>query len=412
MVGAPPLVWPAEGPTRVPYQVFWDPAIHALEQQRIYRGPTWCFLGLEAEVAEPKSWKATYVGEIPVVLTRDAQGALHAFVNRCAHRGALVCREPRGQSGHLTCVYHQWNYDLEGRLRGVPFQHGIGGKGGMPEDFRLQDHRLEPLRVTTFAGLVFGTFSPETEPIEEYLGPAMAQFVARVFNRPVRVLGYARQFIQCNWKIYLENVKDPYHASLLHLFFNTFGLNRLSQVGEVVLDARGRHHVSYSKRAQDDQNRLAEVAQANLRTYQKGFRLADPTLLEGPQEYADGITMQIQSIFPSLIVQQIANTLAVRQILPKGPEAMELVWTYVAYADDDAAMERVRLRQANLVGPAGYISMEDAEAGELVQRAVRGEREAVSFIEMGGRGVASSDHRVTETSIRGFWQEYRRLMGF
>lgn len=406
------VAWPPEGASRAPYRVFFDPAVYSREQERIYQGKTWSFLGLEAEIPNPKDFKSTFVGATPVVLTRGSDGALSAFVNRCAHRGAQVCRDLHGNTGHFTCVYHQWNYDLEGNLRGVPFRNGIGGKGGMSPDFKLSEHGLVKLRVATCSGLIFGTFDPDTPPLEEYLGETMRFYIARVLNRPIRVLGNARQYVHCNWKLYLENVKDPYHASLLHLFFTTFGLNRLSQTGAIVLDDRGMHHVSYSKRDQDDAQRLKEMTNANLRTYQSKFTLADPSLLEGPREFADGITMQIQSIFPSLILQQIANTLAVRQILPKAPDQFELVWTYFTYADDPETVVNTRLKQANLIGPSGYISMEDAEAGELVQRSVSGDEKGASVMEMGGREIASSDHRVTETSIRGFWHNYRELMGY
>ena len=129
----PKLDWPAEGVTRVPYRVYTDPDLYALEQERIFRGAAWNFLGLAVEVPNPGDFKATFVGDTPVVLTRDHDGALHAWVNRCAHRGALVCRELRGNvgaSGTHTCVYHQWAYDAGGNLVGVPFRRGLGGKGG------------------------------------------------------------------------------------------------------------------------------------------------------------------------------------------------------------------------------------------------------------------------------------------
>lgn len=90
--------WPAEGVTRVPYWVYQDEEIYREEQERIFRGPTWSYLCLEAELPEPKSHVTTFVGDMPVVVTRDANGALHAWENRCAHRGALVCMQPRGQA--------------------------------------------------------------------------------------------------------------------------------------------------------------------------------------------------------------------------------------------------------------------------------------------------------------------------
>ena len=69
----------------------------------------------------------------------------------------------------------------------------------------------------------------------------------RVMPRPVKVLGYTTQVLKNNWKLYVENVKAPYHASIPHLFFTTFRINRLSQKGGVIVSPSGGHHVSYSK---------------------------------------------------------------------------------------------------------------------------------------------------------------------
>jgi hypothetical protein len=140
--------------------------------------------------------------------------------------------------------------------------------------------------------------------------------------------------------------------------------------------------------------------------------LADPSLMETRQEYEIALTFSIHAIFPCLVVQQISNTLAARQIVPKGPDAFELIFTFFGYEDDDEEMRAMRIKQANLVGPAGFISLEDGHAIELVQQAIVRDREASSFIELGGRDIGSQAHLVTESSIRGFWQHYRELMGF
>ena len=68
-------------------------------------------------------------------MVRDAQGAMKVFVNRCAHRGAMLCVDQRGHANQFTCVYHNWTFDLEGRLRGVAFRHGMRNQGGLPPDF-------------------------------------------------------------------------------------------------------------------------------------------------------------------------------------------------------------------------------------------------------------------------------------
>ena len=126
----------------------------------------------------------------------------------------------------------------------------------------------------------------------------------------------------------------------------------------------------------------------------------------------DGVTVQILGVFPGLVLQQIMNSLAVRQVLPKGVGRTELLWTAFGYASDDERMTDLRVRQANFIGPAGYISMEDGAATAFVQRGVQGAPGSASFIEMGGREVASDESRITETAVRGLWQAYRRHMGF
>ena len=405
------LTWPPEGPSRVPYRVFFDPLIYELEQEKLFRGPTWNYVALEAELPTPGDFKATFVGDTPVVVTRDKAGALHAFVNRCAHRGALVCRELRGNRATHVCVYHQWSYDLHGNLIGVPFRKGIEGKGGYPADFEPSQHALQKLKVATYDGLIFASFAAGVEPLAEYLGPAMRPWLDRVFPRPLRILGYARQFIHANWKLYAENVRDPYHASLLHLFHTTFGIYRSSQGGGAIMDERGRHSIvrAYKRTTEEE---LAAYKGTDLRTYQEQYTLADPSLLRSRKEFDIELTNSIHSIFPGLVVQQIQNTLATRQILPKGPDSFELVFTFFGYEDDDEEMLALRIKQANLVGPAGYISMEDGHATEIVQQAIVRDQAACSFIELGGKEVANQENLVTETALRGFWQYYRDVLGF
>jgi anthranilate 1,2-dioxygenase large subunit len=396
---------------RVPYFVFTDPATYAREQERIFRGDTWSFVGLEAEIPTGGDYKSTLIGDAPVIMTRDAEGGIHVLENRCAHRGALVCRELRGNAPTLQCVYHQWAYDLGGELIGVPFRRGIRGQGGMPADFDMRRHGLRRLRAESVGGLVFATWSEAVEPLRDYLGPLPVRHIERIMQRPIRVLGDHRQYIHGNWKLYAENIRDPYHASLLHLFHNTFGLYRSTQTGANRMDAAKRHSVIYAKSSSNDDSRDKAVYEGS-RTFDSGFRLQDPSLLKGRAEFDDGVTLVILSVFPNLVVQQISNTLAVRQIVTHGPDAFELIWTQFGYADDDQEMQAIRLKQANLIGPAGVISMEDGEAVEIVQDAIAGAGKDASFIAMGGARAEDADHLVTEAAIIGFWENYERLVGF
>src|SRR3546814_15422969 len=85
---------------------------------------------------------------------------------------------------------------------------------GMPADFKTEEHGLQQVRVASYRGLVFGTFRQDTPSLEDYIGPMMRPWIDRIFHKPVVYLGCTRQYSKSNWKLYLENVKDGYHASL------------------------------------------------------------------------------------------------------------------------------------------------------------------------------------------------------
>jgi len=405
-----PIHWMNGQYTRVPYAIYQQQEILDQEQQAIYEGPVWNYLCLEAEIPEPGNYRTTHAGRTPVVVARDTDGEIYAFENRCAHRGALICLEKSGTAKDFQCVYHAWTFSLQGTLKGIAFEDGINGAGGMPKDFCKEEHSPRKLRIATFCGLVFGSFSDDVDSIEDYLGPEICERIERVLHKPVEVIGRFTQALPNNWKLYFENVKDSYHASLLHMFFTTFRLNRLSQRGAVIVSDCGGHHVSYSMVDAPDAKAGSQYQEQKLRSDQDGYQLADPSLLQGFKEFEDGITLQILSVFPGFVLQQIQNCLAIRQVLPRGIEATDLNWTYLGYADDSAEQRQIRLKQANLIGPAGFVSMEDGAVGGFVQRGIATAGRQQAVIEMGGDSTSSSPSRVTEASVRGFWKLYRRLM--
>lgn len=409
------LKWPAGADcTAVPYAVFQDQEVYDLEQEKIYNGKTWNFLAAEAEIPEKGDYKTTYIGDTPVVVTRGPDGEIYAWVNRCAHRGAEICRARHGKSedGLFTCVYHQWAYDAKGDLRGVPFLRGLAGKGGMPRDFDKKRHGLRKIRTVNYSGAIFGTFSADTADIESYMGRDVRASFRRILNRPIEILGTTRQYLAGNWKFYAENVRDPYHASLLHLFHATFGLYRSSQKGGCV-DNNKVNSVLWASGATEDEAALDDMKKDKLRTLQTDqYELKDRSLLAGKKEFNDDISLVILSLFPSLVLQQIQNTLAFRQILPKGRDRFELVWTYFGYRDDSEELRNIRLKQLNLIGPGGLISMEDGEVTEICQTATVRDGKYVNVLQMAGREVKGDDHLVTEGLIRSLWQGYREIMDF
>src|SRR5262249_15869666 len=187
--------------------------------------------GLDGDGPLHVDLKRTQIGVGPGVLPLDGHGALHVVDNVCAHRGVAFCRERHGNRKMLVCPYHQWSYSLAGDLQGVPFRRGLRRagevQGGMPADFRLEDHGLTKLKVATRGGAVFASFDHGVEPFEQFVGPAVLRYVDRMFSgRALRLLGYNRQRIPGNWKLMQENIKDPYHPGLLHTWFVTFSGSR------------------------------------------------------------------------------------------------------------------------------------------------------------------------------------------
>jgi anthranilate 1,2-dioxygenase large subunit/terephthalate 1,2-dioxygenase oxygenase component alpha subunit len=408
---APAHAWPDEGLTRIPYWVYSDEAIRRQEQQRVYHGETWNYLCLEADLAQPGDYVSTFVGETPVVAVRAEDGELYAFENRCAHRGALIALENSGRTDQFTCVYHAWSYDLQGTLKGVAFEQGVAGKGGMPPGFDKPAHSPRKLRVASTCGLVFGSFSDDVPDIEDYIGEAVLGRIRRILDKgEIEVLGRFTQKLPNNWKLYFENVKDSYHASLLHLFLTTFDVNRLTQKGGLIVSEDGGNHVSYSMVIPDERHG-SEYRDQGIRSENQDYTLHDTSFLQGTDEIGDGITLQILSVFPGFVLGQVWNSFVVRQVLPKGVDETELHWTYFGFKDDTPEQRTARLKQLNLVGPAGLVSMEDGCVGGFVQRGIATAQGERAVVQMGGDATGSSDTRATEASVRGFWKAYRRHMG-
>ena len=407
--------WGDAPTSRAPGWVYTREDIYREELERFFYRGHWCYVGLECEVPNPGDWRRSVVGERSVILTRDKQGEIHVVENRCAHRGVAFCRERQGNGKSFSCPYHQWTYALNGDLLGLAFRNGVkhegGVNGGMPPDFQLAEHGLTKLKVARRGGAVFASFDADVEPFEDFLGPQVLPWYDRVFNpaRPLKLLGVNRQRIPANWKLMQENIKDPYHPGLLHTWFVNFGLWRADQKSRMVTDRHHRHACMISRR---NEAAAAQAVTQGVASYKPGMTLNDARLLDVvPEPWWDGPTVVMMTLFPSLIVQQQVNSLSTRHIQPVAPGVFDFVWTHFGFAEDDEAMTRRRLRQANLFGPAGFVSADDGEVIEFVQQAFAANPDARTISELDGREAKDdTPHNVTETLIRGMYGYWRRVM--
>ena len=281
--------------------------------RRIFCGRSWAYVALEAEIPIAGDFKRTIIGDKPVVVVRDQAGGLNVVENRCAHRGVQFCQTHLGHATEFMCPYHQWTYNLRGDLIGVPFRRGIKQQGGMPADFALKYHGLRKLQVATRHGVVFASFATSRTARRLPRSGDAQTLRPRVRWPGGRGTGYSRQLIPANWKLMFENIKDPYHASLLHVFLVTFGLFRADNPSKVQVDKTGRHGALISWRG--EQQRTSDNAE--IKSLLEHFTLRDPSMLQPVREFPE-YTVVMMTLWPNLIIQQQSNTLAMRQIVTKG----------------------------------------------------------------------------------------------
>ena len=194
----------------LPSDWYVDPSHLEGELERVF-DRSWQYAGPAELVAEPGTYLTTRAGRVPIVVTRDSEGGLNAFVNVCRHRGAEVARGRNGKRKSLQCHYHAWTYGLDGRLRAAPQTSGLD----------LSDVALPRAGVGLWGPFVFVNPDPDAAPLEEALGelPAITAGANVPLDaiRPRRSSSYE---IEANWKLVVDNYLECYHCPVAHPGFS------------------------------------------------------------------------------------------------------------------------------------------------------------------------------------------------
>lgn len=383
------------------------------ELERIFY-KTWIFLCHESEIAKPGDFKSTQIGTRPVIVSRGRDGKVHAVLNVCTHRGATLCREEHGNTRAFVCPYHGWSFRPSGELIGIP------DEARYHECFNKADKDLKAVpRIDSYGGLIFGSFNPEVEDLEQFLGGARQHidiWLKRTAGGTYRVTTSHKYGYDGNWKFQTENVCDGYHPGFVHRSaFNTVG-----------------------KFSGSFENRALDVA-VRQQGYTRGYPEGHGTLEAGAPLESGGIDPQVRQdytdklvalygqegadealtnrqflIFPNLTIFDFN----IRVIQPISHDKTE-VYSYPLMID--GAHEQINsnrmLDAQTRVGTAGILSADDIDVFAGGQNALRAE--GFNWITL-SRGLGKEDvkpdgERVgvysDEVPQRAFWRKWRAMMG-
>ncbi len=429
---------PKAGARSLGARVLSDPEIYRMELERIF-DKTWVFVAHESEIPKPNDFVARFIGEDPVLVSRDADGGIAVVLNSCSHRGALVCHADRGSAATFRCPYHGWIYENTGELLGIFGEKSIYFGKNKVDKSQLG---LKRARVGVYQGLVFATWEESAGTLEEHLGP-MREHLDAVFGLTkggMEVIGPPHRWvIPVNWKLGADNFStDNYHTSVVH---------------ETMADAVPGIQMDPASTV----TRVTNYTDPKRGHSAAGFIELDASV---PKPAHVDIAAQIGGVAPNL-VQELRESLTERQVelfvktsagagnvwpnlswirsgflsskdeppyaavslrlwQPKGPDKMEAYsWTLVhrdAPPEFKAAAARSMLRA---FGPSGNFEQDDAEVWGSIQKGtsgVQGRRRRLLYNVEGTLDPSSSEqvqvfnHQITDDNHWHFYARWRDVL--
>ncbi|HEY8857582.1 MAG TPA: aromatic ring-hydroxylating dioxygenase subunit alpha [Rugosibacter sp.] len=403
--------------------IFWDEQIYQLELERIF-DRCWLFLTHDSLIPNPGDFTTAVMGEDEVIIIRQMNGSVKAFLNVCAHRGTRVCSVEAGNTRSFTCTYHGWSYGLDGSLQAVPFENEFY-KGVLDKS----THGLIEVRAESYMGFWYGNFDKTAPSLYDYLGDYRFYLDvwmdstggAELIGPPTRTL------LNCNWKTPAENfVGDAYHVGWTHAA-------SLSVLGGELSALSGNKMVP------------PDGAGTQITTrFGHGLGIltnAGPALLSGPagdlarKWYAENRPKVAEklgktrggyygshfnsNVFPNNSYLWGTNTFKVWA--PRGPRSIEVfTWGIVEKNMPDEVKEAVYDMATRTFGTAGMLEGDDADNMESMTQLNRGRQirkgRLNSQMGMGGdkvdeeSGAIIGASAVGETSYRGYYRAYREFL--
>ena len=339
-------------PEALSWSAYSDPALPALERGRIF-ARAWQYIGHKDQLGDGPGYVAGRVGDIPVVITRDRDGTLRAFLNVCRHRGSVLAAGAAARET-LQCPYHAWTYGLDGALKAAP-------RSDREPGFDCEGISLRPASVGAWGPFLFANPDPEVLPLAEVLG-GLPELVAAagVVVAELRHHARAESSVEANWKLVAENFLECYHCAVAHPGF--------SAVVDVSPD-------------------VYELALGDSFSSQFGPVRENGTGLDTVGEVTRS---QFHFLWPNTMINIFPGRMnfSIGPVLPAGPERTERFLDYFFGPDTDAAWI------SELLEFDGQVGAEDKVLVENVQRGV-----ATGLIER-GRLMPESERLIADFQQR------------
>ena len=350
--------------TQISRKAWSDPHVYELEKRGIF-GKSWLFLAHESQIPNPGDFVQAYMCETPILVARGNDGAVHANINSCTHRGLPVCRADRGNTKSFVCPYHSWNYAVDGRLQAIPQERHVEGK---VDKSKLGLKRVP--RVDSWQGMIFGSFDPEIEPLAEYLGD-MRWYLDAFFERfpaGIEFVGSPQRWVlDANWKLPMENqLGDVNHGPFLHAAVIPPEANaEVFELGYSCVTTPG-HGATFRLMPED----------APLESVAWGFEGMSALLHPEVHEYLRELQRHAEErvgpirarmkgltygVYPNLSF--LWSNTAFKVSHPRGPGKVEYwSWSVVPADAPDEFKRILRGNHTAFFGPGGILEQEDSEA--------------------------------------------------
>jgi p-cumate 2,3-dioxygenase subunit alpha len=393
---------------RVSRVAMTDPGVFARERDVVF-GRSWLYIGHETELRKPNDFLTRYVAGRPLIFMRDKRGAVRVWVNSCPHRGAMLCREGRGNARFMTCFYHGWSFSSSGDMVSMPDDGSYGAGFERPG-------LAAPPRVESYRGFVFVSFDPQIVDLGTYLAGAREylDLVSDMSEVGMEVLSGTHEYsVRANWKLLVENSYDGYHAVTTHQrYFEMVSAARGGLDGAAMGESRGiplgnGHAVGAGGPGTDaifgrplSEQAMAERS-ARFDRLRARFGSAWVDRLSGSRNLV---------IFPNLVVIDLVMGVVIRKIDPVSADYMHVSAWELAPPEEGEELRRQRLDNfLTFWGPGGLASPDDVEALETCQRSFAARAELPwSDISRGmNKPVATG---ADELQMRTWWRRWNELV--